>query len=74
MNRPFIPHRVEDAPCVLDGNRFQAKVCRRCGYRRNAAAVMPRYAMCDDPHISMENPYRFGVKRVIPIENNAGTE
>ncbi len=47
MYRPFIPQRVVEGTCVLDGPKFKSKICRRCGYRRNRAKVMPRYAMCD---------------------------
>jgi hypothetical protein len=49
MYRPFIPQRVVEGTCVLDGPKFKSKVCRRCGYRRNRSKAMPRYAMCDDP-------------------------
>lgn len=48
MNRPTFPQRVVEGTCVLDGPKFKStRICRRCGYRRNAAYVMPRYAMCD---------------------------
>lgn len=44
----------QDHPCVLDGNRFQVKECKRCGLRRNASAQMPRYAWCGATSDSME--------------------
>jgi hypothetical protein len=35
--------------CCLDGPRFEVRVCKRCGYRRNRAPVMPRYERCGEP-------------------------
>lgn len=40
-------------PCVIADRlnpmkRFTFILCKRCGYRRNRAAIMYRYARCDD--------------------------
>lgn len=77
MNRPYIPQRVVEGTCALDGPKFTRKICRRCGYRRNAAKEMPRYAMCGDPPVNSqgeENPYAMGTKRVFHMVNEQGTE
>lgn len=77
MNRPYIPQRVVEGTCVLDGPNFNSKICRRCGYRRNRSAVMPRYALCDNPlnaQESAENHAIMGTESVIPMANNVRTE
>lgn len=77
MNRPYIPQRVVEGTCVLDGPKFNSKICRRCGYRRNRSLVMPRYALCDNPlnaQESVEKPAGMGTERVIPMANNVRTE
>ncbi len=53
MIRPPNP-RTE--PCVLEGPRFEVRVCKRCGYRRNRSAVMMRYARCDKGFSPPEYP------------------
>ena len=53
MNGRWLYARQRDpqAPCCLDEARPDpVRVCRRCGYRRHAAGVMPRYQMCDPSH------------------------
>lgn len=75
MYRPYIPQRVVEGTCVLDGPKFNSKICRRCGYRRNRSKVMPRYAMCEsdvDIPISAENVDAMGIKHVIPMANKRG--
>lgn len=76
MWRPYIPQRVAEGTCVLDGPKFTRKICRRCGYRRNAAKVMPRYAMCDEDSAEAEGERKAittGTKRVINMANTEGT-
>lgn len=46
---PQRPRMTGDAPCVLYGRKFSVVVCRRCGYRRNAADTQYRYARCVAP-------------------------